>query len=82
MLNDQCSLKIRIEKGHCRSGAVVMTALCEVVMQVLYKRMINYVYVYWRLESCPRGSEESDCYYGSFSSCDSYDMTLVSNRSV
>jgi hypothetical protein len=53
VLNDQRSLKIRIEKGHCRSSAVVMTALREVVMQVLYKRMINYVYVYWRARSCP-----------------------------
>ena len=30
------------------------------------------MYVYWRLESCPRGSGESDC----------YDVTAVLNRSV
>jgi len=56
-MSNHCSLKIRSEKErsviadvlHCDESH---EADALVVTEVLYKRMINYVYVYWRLESC------------------------------
>ena len=53
MLNDLCSLKIRIEKDTC-SWSVVFVMFChrvgaQGVSEVLYKRIIICVYVYWRV---------------------------------